>query len=319
MGTKKTLILFIIALLLLLTSCGLESETNIEVGGALTPVPEAVKPAYGVDAFDTQIRARDGMAMVYVPAGQFRMGNDQVGQESPAHPVVLDAYWIDQTEVTNAMFSRFLSERGNQVEEGIAWLEPGAGHRGVVYGHIEENDGVFRPEVGFEDYPVIEVSWYGAAAYCAWVGGRLPTEAEWEYAGRGPQASIYPWGDTFDGEGLNYCDASCRNDWKDAHFNDGSVEWTAVGSYPGGASWCGALDMAGNVWEWVHDWWSDEYYAHSPAENPQGPDGGTVRIGRGGSWYDPPEHTRASFRKGLSASSSRMHWIGFRCVIPAQP
>jgi len=281
------------------------------------------------------------MVAVHVPAGQFEMGcsDAQVDaaveacvemghgrqecrqavcvQTQPAHTVALDAFWIDHTEVTNAMFAAFLDEQGNQAEEGVRWLEPGAGSRGIVYGHITERDGGFHPEAGYEEHPAVEVSWYGAAAYCAWAGGRLPTEAEWEYAARGAQSSVYPWGDTFDGALVNYCDASCGENWRDAAFDDGLATWGPVASYPGGASWCGALDMAGNVWEWVADWWSDDYYAHSPTENPQGPDSGTLRIVRGGSWYEERWRVSASCRKGLTPSSYRMHWVGFRCVVSA--
>jgi serine/threonine-protein kinase len=259
--------------------------------------------------------------MVYVPEGRFKMGSDRQDlclEASPAHEVSLDAFWIDQTEVTNSMFAIFLNDQGNQAENGIKWLEPGAGHRGIVYGYIEDDDGVFITNKGYEHHPVIEVSWYGAAAYCSWVGGRLPTEAEWEFAARGPDGTQFPWGDTFDGERVNYCDKDCPESWRDKNFTDGAMRWTAVGSYPEGASWCGALDMAGNVWEWVNDWWSDRYYSNSPTDNPDGPDTGTLRIARGGSWFDEGTHLNSSFRKGLKSSSARMHWVGFRCVTPIE-
>ena len=304
-----------IALLVVLSACGPQSVSTAVGGATLAPPMEAPGPAGVLEAGDTQTRIRDGMVMVYVPAGQFKMGSSQ---EQPVHTVALDAFWADQTEVTNAQFSTFLNEQGNQVEEGVRWLEPGAGRWGIVYGHLEENDGVFHPRTGYEDYPVIEVSWYGAAAYCAWTGARLPTEAEWEYAARGPQAWIYPWGNTFDGLRVNYCDASCLQDWRDTDFDDRFAQWAPVGSYPGATSWCGALDMAGNVWEWVSDWWSEDYYARSPTENPQGPDSGTIRVARGGSWFDESWQVSASYRAGLTPSSYRMHWVGFRCVVPAQ-
>jgi formylglycine-generating enzyme required for sulfatase activity len=292
------------------------------------PPDEALAPELG----DVRTRSRDAMAMVYVPAGQFEIGSsdahldaamrlcvetlregdscqrDAYLDEQPVHTVSLDGFWIDRTEVTNAQFAAFLNDQGNQVEEGIAWLEPGAGHRGVVYGQIEEADGVFRARQGYEDYPLVEVSWYGARAYCAWAGGRLPTEAEWEYAARGPEGRVYPWGDEFDGSLVNYDGTG--------YHGGGEVRWMPAGSLPQGASWCGALDMAGNVWEWVSDWWSDDYYARSPAENPQGPESGDVRIGRGGSWYDTAWHVRSAYRKGLSPSSYRIHWVGVRCVVP---
>lgn len=269
-------------------------------------------PALG----DTQTRPKDGAIMVYVPAGQFEMGSRQ---ERPIHTVALDTFWIDQTEVTNAMFTAFLNERGNQIEEDVSWWEPGAGHRGIIYGYIDEDDDMFYPRTGYEEFPVIEVSWYGAAAYCAWVGGRLPTEAEWEYAARGTQGWEYPWGNTFDGLRVNYCDVNCTYAWKDTNFDDGFSRWGPVGSYPDGASWCGALDMAGNVWEWVGDWWSGVYYARSPTENPQGPEFGALRVARGGSWFDEDWKVSTSLRKALTPSSYRMHWVGFRCVVTARP
>jgi len=288
-----------------------------------------------------KIRDKDEMEMVIVPSDDFIMGSsdeqlDKVmekclkmyneedcnrnhyTQEQPNHKVFLDSFWIDKTEVTNTQFCKFLNTKGNQIEGGIYWFEPGAGHRGIVYGYIWENDGIFSPKASYGNYPVIEISWYGAAAYCEWIGGRLPTEAEWEYAARGHLNHIYPWGNKFNGSLVNYRDSSFYFDnmGKDTSYNDGYPEWAPVGSYPDGASWCGALDMTGNIHEWVHDWWSTDYYSISPEKNPKGPDSGTLKIGRGGSWYDPSWHVRTSYRKGLSPSSARMHWIGFRCVIP---
>ena len=291
------------------------------------PTTDELPPPTPFEPIDTQIRAPDGMRMVHVPAGTFIIGStdeqaEQVIQDcldtygvdeechqeicrglEPAHPVSLDSFWLDQTEVTNATYTVFLNDQGNQIDNGVSWFEPGAGHHGVVYGHIREHDGIFSTLTGYEDHPVIEVSWYGAAAYCAWVGGRLPTEAEWEYAARGPNANIFPWGDTFDGERTNYCDGLCSYEWRDTSIIDGASRWTAVGSYPLGASWVGALDMAGNVHEWVSDYWSE-------IDN--------LRVSRGGSWFDPSYRMSTVCRKGLTPSSARMHWVGFRCVIPAE-
>ncbi|MFN2165282.1 MAG: formylglycine-generating enzyme family protein [Anaerolineae bacterium] len=313
---NKAAPLLIVGLLVILSGCAPESApTSVPIVPSPQPTEEPA-PTPVPASFDT--RGRDGMTMVYVPAGQFEMGCSTIERARPVHTVAVDAFWIDQTEVTNAMFAAFLSEQGNQVEEdGVPWLEPGAGHRGIVYGHIEENDGLFLPEPGYENYPVVEVSWYGAAAYCAWAGGRLPTEAEWEYAARGPQASVYPWGDTFDGGRANFCDVNCTYKWRDTSSDDGFAEWTSVGSYPDGASWCGALDMAGNVWEWVQDWWSEDTYARSPGDNPQGPEAGTLHVARGGSWFDEGRQMTLASRTGLTPSSYRMHWVGFRCVMPA--
>jgi formylglycine-generating enzyme required for sulfatase activity len=307
---------------------------------------------------ETQIRPRDGMVMIYVPAGQFEMGlsevqvdqalqacnemNDDCGRdgfkdEQPAHTVALDAFWIDQTEVTNAQFAAFLNEQGNQseqvnaefaqwlighrsyssiysnVEGRVYWFEPGQ------YGLIEHVGGEFRPKSGYADYPVIEVSWHGAATYCDWISGRLPTEAEWEYSARGQEGRLYAWGDSFDGSRANYCDASCPKSWRDTTFDDGYPRWSPAGSYPRGASWCGALDMAGNVWEWVNDWYDGAYYARSPSHAPQGPESGDLRVRRGGSWFDSWLQMRSTSRRGEVPSSLRVHWVGFRCAVSARP
>jgi len=330
-------------------------------GATQVPPTATPEPTQVLASLETRTRPRDGMVMIYLPAGQFEMGmsDAQVEQalqacreadpdcerewfkaEQPAHTVALDAFWIDQTEVTNTQFCAFLNERGNQSEEvssqfaewlkghssyssiysdvegRVYWLEPGN------YGLIEQVDGEFRPKSGYADYPVIEVSWHGAAAYCDWIGGRLPTEAEWEYAARGPDGPFYAWGDTFDGSRVNYCDSACPETWRDTAFDDGYPRWAPVGTYPDGASWCGALDMAGNVWEWVSDWHSEDYYARSPVENPQGPATAgpySCRVRRGGSWYDGRWQVRSTSRRGEIPSSLRVHWVGFRCVVPARP
>ena len=311
--------------------------------GALTMLLSGISSCKGQDV--TKTREMDKMEMIYVIEGSFQRGSndeqiDQVieeclkmypggnsckrevysRQEQPQRKVHVDAFWMDKTEVTNAQFCIFLNEKGNQSTNGIQWFEPGYGHRGVVYGYIEEIDGVFKPEEGYENYPVIEVSWYGAQAYCEWVGGRLPTEAEWEYAAKGPMSYIYPWGNTFDGRLLNYRDNSFDfdNHGKDTSFSDNNPVWAEIGGYPGGASWCGVLDLAGNVHEWVYDWYAPDYYSVSPSSNPHGPESGSYKICRGGSWYDPSWHVRCSYRKVLSPSSARIHWVGFRCVIPAK-
>ena len=167
----------------------------------------------------------------------------------------------------------------------------------------------FGPESTAEDdHPVVQVSWFDAEAYCAWAGGSLPTEAQWEKAARGTDGRTYPWGSVFDGTWLNYCDASCEGG--DTAFDDGYRFTAPVGSYPAGASPYGALDMAGNVWEWTADWYDDGYYAVSPASNPTGPDSGQYRVLRGGSWNHDRSGMRTAFRLDSSAGlQRRQFWL----------
>jgi serine/threonine-protein kinase len=225
--------------------------------------------------------------------------------------VYLDAYWIDQTEVTNAMFAEFLNEMGNQREGKYTWLDSDDEENEE---RIDWEGGEWRPKSGYGDHPVIEVTWYGARAYCEWAGRRLPTEAQWEKAARGTDGRTYPWGDEFNGKLLNYCDTKCPEEWPDDEYNDGYAKTAPVGSYPDGASPYGALDMAGNVYEFVMDWYSNNYYSNSPDKDPHGPSNGTYKIHRGGSWWNPPYHIRSADRGYTSAYDSDGN-VGFRCVL----
>ena len=291
----------------------------------LTVAPVADHAALG----DMWVRPADAMVMVHVPAGAFEMGStendvdaamalcqqyyedcqrDWFTREMPQHRVSLDAFWIDRTEVTNEQFAVFLNDRGNQTEGGVTWLDLNEDDC-----LIERSGGEFQPKGGYADHPVMEVSWYGAQAYCDWAGGRLPTEAEWEYAARGARALVFPWGDAFDGNRLNYCDDNCEYGWKDGAINDGFARTAPVGSYPDGASWCGALDMAGNVWEWAHDWYGEDYYDASPDRNPQGPASGQNRIVRGGSWSNVPSFVRSASRLRNDPDYTYVN-LGFRCA-----
>jgi serine/threonine-protein kinase len=284
-------------------------------------------------AGEHRVRSADEATMVYVPGGTFEMGSDYhdvqyalelcyayVGEayihnctralfanEQPPRAVQVDSFWIDQTEVTNTQFATFLNAQDNdiEVELWLAWEAEGCRI-------TQTTQHGFQPLSGYEQHPVARVSWYGADAYCTWVEARLPTEAEWEYAARGPRGSRLPWGDKFDGEHLNYCDVNCPETWADTTVDDGYRHTAFVGSYPAGASWCGALDMAGNVWEWLTDWYTGEYTL-SPYHIPTTPSPGDSRMLHGGSWYDPPNITRSATRLARPPDTT-WETFGFRCA-----
>lgn len=291
-----------------------------------TPVPPTSTPSPpSPEAGRPRTRSKDGMVMVYVPAGAFEMGSadddsDGDGDEKPQHTVTLDAFWIDRTEVTNAQYARFLNALG--------------GHQGRCGGedcidtkseddssHILQQGGQYVVESGYEDHPMIEVSWYGAQAYCEWVGARLPTEAEWEKAAQGTDGRKYPWGNEWDVRTTRRCNFSDKNDPtgpSDTVADDGYAQTAPVGSYPDGASPYGALDMAGNVLEWVADWYHSGYYANSPSNNPKGPNSGDYRVLRGGSWGDVPHYVRAAYRY-LDVPTLRYNNVGLRCCGSSAP
>lgn len=241
--------------------------------------------------------------MVAVPAGDFIMGSPLgLGSdyEAPPHKVTLDGFWIDRTEVTNAQYRAFVGATG---------------HRAPTT--CDSGDPTYDDEAK-ADHPVVCASWDDAEAYCEWAGGRLPTEAEWEKAARGTDERLYPWGNNLDASRFNYCDTNCEASQKDTGADDGYA-WTApVGSYPTGASPYGALDMAGNVWEWVSDWYGLGYYARSPELNPQGPVLGQYRVLRGGSWFGFSYNARTAFRAWGDPDQGDVV-MGFRCVVPSPP
>ena len=269
---KRLFLLFVVVLVLVFAVPGCGSKT----------------PPTDASLGDTWTRATDKMVMVYVSEGEFEMGSTELGVESkPVHEVALDGFWIDRAEVTNAQYSRC-------VEEGECDPPQGETRLGG-----EEYYG----QSAYDDYPVSTATWPHAKAYCAWAGGRLPTEAEWEYAARGPDGFKYPWGDGEPNETLlNY---------------DGNVDdFTEVGSYPEGASWCGAFDMAGNTPEWVADWYGP--YPSDRQVNPTGPAHSaqqyTRNLTRGGSYEDISVFVRAALRVRVLADGGFTDGFGFRCA-----
>jgi formylglycine-generating enzyme required for sulfatase activity len=290
--------------------------------------------------YDTERRTReiDSMTMVYIPAGESEMGSSFLESivftksklflfpdQRPKHRVYLDAYWIDRTEVTVGMFKRFVAATGYRTNAergdwGKPWTE---GPKETEWPMTPGTDWLHPQGPGStaeDDHPVTQVSWQDAMAYCEWAGGRLPTEAQWEKAARGTDGRRFPWGDDFCGDFLNYCDTRCPVErWRDPDFDDGYSHTAPVGSYPEGASPYGVLDMAGNVWEWVFDWYDKDYYSVSQYRNPAGPDAGNVRAMRGGAWYDgEPEGWVNCVVRHQNPSYDRYEDVGFRCVIPAE-
>jgi serine/threonine protein kinase len=245
----------------------------------------------------TMISNKDGMTLVYVPAGEFTMGSDSGDfNEKPIHTVYLDAFWIDQTEVTNAIYAKCVQD-SKCVQPKVT---------------------TYYNDANYASHPVVYVSWNDAKAYCSWADRRLPTEAEWEKAARGQDGTIYPWGNIFDGKLLNFCDTNCPIFWANPSFDDGYADVAPVGSYPSGKSMYDVLDMAGNVWEWVADWYSNLYYAGSPASNPLGPVSGQYRVLRGGSHQEQSVDVRSSNRDGSEPSLASLD-RGFRCGMNATP
>ncbi len=233
---------------------------------------------------ETRTRATDSMTMVYVPAGKFKMGSDGGGiPMKPVHDVTLDAFWIDRTEVTNAQYAKCVS-----AGQCAAPSETKSSTRNSYYGNGE-----------YADYPVFYVSWTDANNYCTWAGGQLPTEAQWEYAARGPNDYTYPWGNDPPNDRL-------------LNYSNNVGDTTAVGSYPSGASWVGALDLAGNVWEYVQDWYGP--YSSSAQTNPTGPTSGTSRGVRGGAWFSPDVAVIMTSRY-TSPPDFRSGPNGLRCVV----
>ncbi len=289
-----------------------------------TPIPSSTPtPSPSLTPTKAPTSSTYGAPLVSVPAGVFTMGSDDGHpDEQPAHTVFLDAFFMDKYEVTNKLYSAC-------VEAGACGLP-----------HL--NNSYTRPSYfanpEYDNYPVVFVDWFQAKTYCEWRGGYLPTEAQWEKAARGTDGRIFPWGNETDCSKANY----------DKNISSGVVvcpeisvspsivlpagppganllfflgytygDTTAVGSYPSDKSPYGAYDLAGNVSEWVADWFSETYYRNSPTENPPGPDSGQIRVVRGGYFGSFSWAIRSSYRRvGMDDISDS---IGFRCARDTAP
>jgi len=250
------------------------------------------------------VRTFDGMEMVLVPAGGFTMGIDE-GQ--------VDAAWQQCLAVLpSCNRSLFEDERAQQ---RINFERP------FWIGRYEVNNAGYGSPGNFpgENIPRSNVTWYDAQLYCQARGSRLPTEAEWEYAARGPDNLTYAWGNNFDGSRLNYCDGSCQYDWRDANYSDGYAELAPVGSYFGGASWVGALDMSGNLWEWTSTIYSFPYPYSANDGRENGNDVNSKRVLRGGSWNWIAADARTTARDDYAGDNVSSDWYGFRCARDWQP
>ena len=302
---KKIYLISLVVLLVLATSCGgkatpapgaagegtpggaaVATPTPIQIVPTPTPKPLPPTPTSIPTPTPAPAGAEAPTAppvpemMVEIPAGEFTMGNDGGDDdEKPAHTVTLEAFEIDMFEVTNADFARFVEETGYQTEAEKAGE---MGWRAYAEGK--------------DNYPVVKVTWNDADAYCQWAGKRLPTEVEWEKAARGEEGFIYPWGNEWDPAKVNAKESGFR----------GTV---AVGSFAEGASPYGVFDMAGNVWEWMADW----YQAYPDSTYQSEYFGERFRVTRGGGWFQEANLV-TTFNRSATDPSAANDDLGFRCA-----
>lgn len=239
--------------------------------------------------------------MILIPAGTFTMGSDtRAADEKPMHKVYLDAYYIGKYEVTNAEYYEFWEQQTD------------AARTPENFSHLPQIGNWPARAEQFPNHPVVGVSWHDAKAYAAWKGMRLPTEAEWEKAARGYTNRVWPWG--------NAVEPYANTDADDDGYQNSLAP---VGSFPKGKSYYGVMDMAGNVWEWTSDWYSDVYYGYSsqaakrPKKNPTGPEIGSWRVIRGGSWIDKIARCSTTFRFYFYPNL-KTSFVGFRLAKTAE-
>ncbi len=274
--------------------------------------------------------AAPGGSMTLVAGGFFQMGaaaddllaacatfsadcrRDWFTSAEPAHTVLLAPFYLDTHEVTNAAYVEFLNAIGGEgaVCQGQPCLDPDQSRIGW-------ENGVATVAADRAQSPAAGATWYGAAAFCAWREARLPTEAEWEKAAIWDDANAaarrFPWGDDFHGQRLNFCDATCAAEHANLSWNDGYAVAAPVGNYEDGRGPSGHYDLAGNVWEWVADWYDPAYYATSPDADPTGPETGEQKVVRGGSWYDTATFNLSAVRLS-SPPVNADATLGFRCA-----
>ena len=229
------------------------------------------------------VNAKDGSVLIRIPAGESEMG-DGKDTDCPVHKVYVGEYWIGVYCVSNGQYGRFVRETKHREPENQLWQKK-----------------------ELQEHPVVDVSWDDAVEYGKWAGLELPTEAQWEKAARGPLGLVYPWGGEWE-EGKK-----CRNSG-----NKGNEQTAGVSGYPNGVSGYGTYQQSGNVVEWCSDWYDKEYYKKSPARDPKGPETGSNRVLRGGSWgYGDASFFRGSYRN-YDAPGYRFGIMGFRLVRAVQ-
>ena len=309
---KKFLIVMVV--LMVFAACSDGSKDEVDTLDGLPDTGETVDE-------DTETPDSDALpetgSMVTIPGATFWQGcrtdvngstadTDCYSGESPYHQVSVPSFKMDAYEVTNAQYIQFLNAEGNICFEN----ECVDSDASTTYFKLSETGGVWSVESGFENSPIVEVTWYGAKAYCEWAGKRLPSESEWELAARGTDERLYPWGDE-----TATCDYAVMNDGGNGCGTAAPYYW-AVGSKPSGISPYGLFDMAGNVWEWVEDDWHDDYSVTGrPDDGSAWIDSprGSYRVLRGGSWDGNYQDLRASNRNYGSPANSYNHG-GFRCA-----
>ena len=258
--------------------------------------------------FGLKINGKDGAEMVWVPGGTFTMGSaDGVGEtnEHPAHRVTLSGYWIYKYDITVAQYLAFCAATKHKLPH---FPQPMVDYPNVFQSNYSWAGMTGWDNPALQQHPIVNVSWNDAKAYTDWAGVTLPTEAQWEYAAYGPQGKYYPWGG-IPGDINNGTDNTKCANWYNSR-DVGKSTWP-VGSFPAGSSWCGALDMAGNVWQWCNDWHGA--YTADAVTDPSGPTTGDARVLRGGSWDYGSPRSYSSYRYRCYPDVSG-NVGGFRCA-----